>query len=136
MEGPESNGVVPQSEYEATREELIADLESLTGPDGQQVCRRIVKGDDVFHEAHDDVALDLVVIPTDGFDLKSGFSGKQAVFIDGPRNGMHKLENSLLYSTEPDLDLRDANLFDVTPTILDLLDVDVDATFDGASLLG
>ena len=34
-----------------------------------------------------------------------------------------------------DLDLSDANLFDVTPTVLDLMDVDVDADFDGESLL-
>ncbi|TKX52725.1 nucleotide pyrophosphatase, partial [Halorubrum sp. SP3] len=49
--------------------------------------------------------------------------------------GMHKFENSLLYSTEPDLDLSDANLFDVTPTVLDLLDVEYNAQqFDGNSL--
>jgi len=135
LEGREPNGVVPEDEYEATREELIEDLESLTGPDGRQVCRRIVKGEDAFDGAHDDIAPDLVVIPADGFDLKSGFSGKEAVFTEGPRNGMHKFENSLLYATDPDLDLADANLFDVTPTILDLLDVDADAEFDGESLL-
>jgi predicted AlkP superfamily phosphohydrolase/phosphomutase len=135
VEGREPNGVVPESEYEAVREELIADLESLTGPDGRQVCRRIVKGETVFDGDHDEIAPDLVVIPADGFDLKSGFGGKDAVFTQGPRNGMHKFENSLLYSTEPDLELSDANLFDVTPTVLDLLDVDVDADFDGESLL-
>ncbi|ELZ44583.1 type I phosphodiesterase/nucleotide pyrophosphatase [Halorubrum coriense DSM 10284] len=136
MEGRERNGVVPQSEYEATREELIADLESLTGPDGQQVCKRIVKGEDAFDGPHDDIAPDLVVIPANGFDLKSGFSSKEPVLTKGPRNGIHKFENSLLYTTEPGLNLREANLFDVTPTILDLLDVDADAAFDGASLLG
>ena len=135
LEGREPNGVVPESEYEATREELIADLESLTGPDGRQVCKRIVKGETVFDGDHDEIAPDLVVIPADGFDLKSGFSGKEAVFTEGPRNGMHKFENSLLYATDPEIDLTDANLFDVTPTILDLLDVEYDAVeFDGTTL--
>ncbi|MGQ3330221.1 alkaline phosphatase family protein [Halorubrum sp. FL23] len=136
LEGREPEGVVPESEYEQTREELIADLESLTGPDGRQVCRRIVKGETVFDGDHDEIAPDLVVIPADGFDLKSGFSGKEAVFTEGPRNGMHKFENSLLYSTDADLDVAGSNLFDVTPTILDLLGVDHDEDeFDGASLL-
>ncbi|RLM50050.1 alkaline phosphatase family protein [Halorubrum sp. Atlit-28R] len=135
LEGREPNGTVPQSEYEATREELIADLESLTGPDGRQVCKRIVKGENAFDGAHDSIAPDLVVIPADGFDLKSGFSGKEAVFTEGPRNGMHKFENSLLYATDPEIDLTDANLFDVTPTILDLLDVEYDSVeFDGSTL--
>jgi predicted AlkP superfamily phosphohydrolase/phosphomutase len=94
-----------------------------------------VKGETVFDGDHDEIAPDLVVIPADGFDLKSGFSGKKAVFTEGPRNGMHKFENSLLYATDPDLDIADANLFDVTPTILDLMDVDVDDALDGESLL-
>jgi len=36
LEGREPEGVVPESEYEAVREELRTDLESLTGPDGRQ----------------------------------------------------------------------------------------------------
>lgn len=71
---------------------------------------------------------------TDGFDLKAGFSGAESIFTDGPRNGMHKFVNSLLYTTEPDLNLRDANLFDLAPTILDLMDIDTNASFDGHSL--
>ena len=135
LEGREPEGVVPESEYEAVREELRSDLESLTGPDGRQVCKRIVDGEDAFDGAHDEIAPDLVVIPADGFDLKSGFGGKEAVFTEGPRNGMHKFENSLLYSTAPDLDVAGSNLFDVTPTILDLMDVEHDGDFDGESLV-
>ncbi|GAB7010667.1 alkaline phosphatase family protein [Halorubrum trueperi] len=135
LEGREPEGVVPESEYEAVREELRSDLESLTGPDGRQVCKRIVKGETVFDGEHDEIAPDLVVIPADGFDLKSGFGDKEAVFTEGPRNGMHKFENSLLYATDPDLDVDGANLFDVAPTILDLMDVESDATLDGESLL-
>ncbi|ELZ36208.1 type I phosphodiesterase/nucleotide pyrophosphatase [Halorubrum saccharovorum DSM 1137] len=135
LEGREPDGVVPESEYEAVRDELVDDLESLTGPDGRRVCKRIVRGETVFDGDNDEIAPDLVVIPADGFDLKSGFSGKEAVFTEGPRNGMHKFENSLLYSTDADLDVEGSNLFDVTPTILDLMDVEADADFDGESLL-
>jgi predicted AlkP superfamily phosphohydrolase/phosphomutase len=134
LEGREPEGVVPESEYEAVRRELKRDLESLTGPDGRQVCKRIVKGETVFDGDRTEIAPDLVVIPADGFDLKSGFGGKDAVFTEGPRNGMHKFENSLLYSTAPDLEVEGSNLFDVTPTVLDLMGVDADADFDGESL--
>ena len=48
---------------------------------------------------------------------------------------MHKFENSLLYSTDPDLSLNGANLFDVAPTVLELIDVEYDPLeFDGRSL--
>lgn len=136
LEGREPEGTVPEDEYETVREELIEDLESLTGPGGKQVCRRIVKGEDVFKGEHTDIAPDLVVIPTDGFDLKSGFKEKESVFTTGPRNGMHKFENALLYTTESDSTISGADLYDIAPTILDMMDIDFsDATMDGESLL-
>ena len=135
LEGREPEGVVPESEYETVREELIADLESLTGPDGRSVCKRIVKGETVFDGDRDEIAPDLVVLPADGFDLKSGFGGKESVFTEGPRNGMHKFENSLLYATDPAIDVAGANLYDVVPTILDQMEIDTADTFDGESLL-
>jgi predicted AlkP superfamily phosphohydrolase/phosphomutase len=134
LEGREPKGSVPESEYEETREELIADLEELTGPDGRGVCRRIVKGEDVFEGPHTEIAPDLVVIPADGFDLKASFGGDGDVFTTGPRNGMHKFDNACLYSTA-DLSMGDVNLYDVAPTILDLMDIDVDSReMDGQSL--
>jgi len=79
----------------------------------------------VFNGDQTAIAPDIVVIPADGYDLKAGFTDKDKVFATGPRNGMHKFENACLFSTSPDLDLTEADLFDITPTILDLLDIDV-----------
>ena len=136
LEGREPGGVVAEEDYEAVREELIDDLESFTAPDGRNVCRRIVKGEEVFSGDWTDIAPDLVVIPNDGFDLKSGFKEKDEVFGDGPRNGMHKFDNSLLYVSNDDVQFDDVNLYDVAPTILELLDVDYDdAELDGRSLV-
>ncbi len=135
LEGREPDGAVPESEYDAVREELIADLEELTGPDGRRVCSRIVRGEEAFEGAQTDIAPDLVVIPADGFDLKSGFGAKDAVFTEGPRNGMHKFENACLFSTNESLDVSDANLYDIAPTILDLLEIDTaTGDMDGESL--
>jgi len=136
LEGREPNGSVPEDEYESIRNELIEDLEDLTGPDGRAVCRKIVRGEEVFNGDQTAIAPDIVVIPADGYDLKAGFTDKDKVFATGPRNGMHKFENACLFSTSPDLDLTEADLFDITPTILDLLDIDVaEEGFDGDTLL-
>ncbi len=136
LEGREPNGTVPRDEYDPVREELIADLQSLAGPNGQDVCKRIVKGEDAFSGSNTEIAPDLVVIPTDGFDLKAGFGGKDAVFTTGPRNGMHKFENACLFSTADDLIIDDVDLYDIAPTILELMDIDVDMwELDGKSLV-
>ena len=134
LEGREPEGIVAESDYEQVRDELIADLEGLTGPDGRQVCRRIVKGEDAFNGDQTAIAPDLVVIPTDGYDLKAGFKQKADIFSKGPRNGMHKFENACLFSTSDELDLSVANLFDLTPTILDLLEIEEPESMDGNTL--
>ena len=74
-------------------------------------------------------------MPNHGFDLKSGFTGHDEVFGTGPRNGMHSFDNASLFVDDPDVVIEDADLYDIAPTILDLLDVDYTRTeFDGATL--
>ena len=135
LEGREPDGAVPESEYDAVRSELKADLEALEGPDGQPVADRVVEKEDVFRGDHDDIAPDLVVVPNHGFDLKSGFKGHDDVFGTGPRNGMHSFDNASLFVDDPDVAIDDADIYDIAPTILDLLEVDYTRTeFDGATL--
>jgi len=58
------------------------------------------------------------------------------VFGKGPRNGMHSFDNACLFVDDADATIKEADLFDITPTLLDLLDIDYGrADFDGATLL-
>jgi len=136
LEGREPRGSVPEAEYEAVRTELKEKLESLEGPDGNPVADRVVEKEEAFRGDHDDIAPDLTVIPNYGFDLKAGFKGHDAVFDTGPRNGMHSFDNATLFVDDPDATISEVDLFDLTPTILDLLEVDYDrGEFDGASIV-
>jgi uncharacterized sulfatase len=135
LEGREPAGSVPQDEYESVRAELKADLEALEGPNGP-VAERIVTKEEAFRGDHDEIAPDLVVIPEYGYDLKAGFKGSEDVFGVGPRNGMHSFDNASLFIDDPEARVQDVDLFDIAPTILDLLDVEYDrADFDGTSLV-
>jgi uncharacterized sulfatase len=136
LEDREPRGSVPADEYEAVRAELREELEALEGPDGRPVADRVETRESAFRGQHDDLAPDLVVIPTDGFDLKAGFKGSENVFGVGPRNGMHTFHNASLLVDDAGVRVEDADLYDVAPTILDLMDVEYDRTvFDGASLV-
>ncbi|WP_336034853.1 alkaline phosphatase family protein [Halobacterium yunchengense] len=136
LEDREPRGSVPESDYEAVVDELAEALLALEGPEGRAVVDRVERKEDAFWGAHDEIAPDLVAIPNHGFDLKAGFSGSEDVFTVGPRNGMHSFENATLLTDDPDVSVApDTDLFDVAPTLLDLLDVDYDAReFDGESL--
>jgi len=136
LEGREPRGSVPQEEYGEVRDELKAELERLEGPDGNAVADRVVTKEEAFRGDHDDIAPDLVVIPNHGFDLKAGFKGGSDVFGVGPRNGMHSFDNATLFVDDPNVRIEDADLFDIAPTVLDLMDIEYDrADFDGRSLV-
>jgi uncharacterized sulfatase len=136
LEDREPDGGVPEDEYEDVREELKEKLEALEGPNGNPVADRVVTREEAFRGDHADIAPDLVVIPNHGFDLKAGFKGSEKVFDVGPRNGMHSFDNATLLVDDPDARISDADLYDIAPTILDLMDHDYDRTeFDGSSLV-
>jgi predicted AlkP superfamily phosphohydrolase/phosphomutase len=136
LEDREPRGSVPEDEYEDVRDELQAELEALEGPDGNKVAERVVTKEDAFRGNHDDIAPDLVVIPNHGFDLKAGFKGSEEVFGVGPRNGMHSFDNACLFVDDENVRIDDADLYDIAPSLLDLLDVEYDRTaFDGSSLV-
>lgn len=135
LDGREPRGSVSQEEYEATRDELAEMLRDLEGPDGNPVAERVVKKEDAFRGEHDAIAPDLVVIPNHGFDLKAGFTDTE-VFTDSPRNGMHSFDNASLFIDDPAATIGDANLYDISPTILEMMEIEHDLTsFDGSSLV-
>ncbi|MFQ3293208.1 MAG: putative AlkP superfamily phosphohydrolase/phosphomutase [Halobacteriales archaeon] len=136
LDGREPRGSVSEDDYEDVRQELKEALLDLEGPDGKPVADRVVEKEDAFRGDHDAIAPDLVVIPNHGFDLKAGFKGDEDVFGQGPRNGMHSFGNASLFVEDPSARIEDADLFDIAPTILDLMDVEYDRTdYDGASLI-
>ncbi|WIV67710.1 alkaline phosphatase family protein [Natrialbaceae archaeon AArc-T1-2] len=136
LEGREPRGSVSEDEYDAVREQLASELLELEGPDGRQVVDRIVEREDAFRGDHDEIAPDLVAIPTNGFDFKAGFKGDGDVFQQGPRNGMHSFDDTALFIDDPDASIGDADLLDIAPTILELMDVEFSrGEFDGASLV-
>ena len=47
---------------------------------------------------------------------------------------MHKFDNAVLYTDDPSIDLAGADLLDIAPTILDILEINAGDTLDGHSL--
>lgn len=136
LEGREPRGSVPEEEYESARAELREDIEELTGPEGNPVVERVETREGAFRGDHDEIAPDLVAIPNDGFDLKALFNGPEEVFTTTPRNGMHTFDDAALFVDHPSARIQDADLYDVVPTVLTLLDIEYDrGNFDGATLV-
>ncbi len=137
LEGREPRGSVPEEDYEEVRAELKAELEEMEGPNGEPVAERVVTKEDAFRGDHDDIAPDLTIVPNHGFDLKAGFKGRKDPFVEfAARNGMHSFDNATLLIDDEEARVSDVDLFDIAPTILDLMDIDYErGEFDGTSLV-
>ncbi|MFP9192695.1 alkaline phosphatase family protein [Natronosalvus vescus] len=136
LEGREPRGSVAEEDYDDVRDELKAMLEGFESPDGEPVVDRVVEKETAFRGEHDDIAPDLVAIPNKGFDFKSGFKADNDIFTTGPRNGMHSFDDTSLFIDDPDASIDEADLYDIAPTILELMDVEFKrSAFDGASLI-
>lgn len=93
--------------------------------DGAKVIRRVVRGADVYSGPESGRAPDLVLITTNGYDLK-GRLNADAVVTPRRLQGMHTWDDAFLAVSRPDLlpGDRDLTLVDVPGMIMRSLDAD------------
>jgi predicted AlkP superfamily phosphohydrolase/phosphomutase len=143
LEGREPNGIVPETEYEAIREDLIARLRGVRTPDGEPVFERVVPRETVFHGPAAGEAVDVVTVPRE-FDqfLSATLAGERFGPPTEPYN--HKLAGIVaVHGEDVDTDttasdetdgiggIDGAHLFDVAPTVLATLSLPRGEHMDG-----
>lgn len=141
VQGREPNGIVPQSEYETFRQELVTKLEALSDHEGRVMGTRAYKPQDIYPEVNG-YPPDLVVIFGDLNWRSVGTlgNGQRHVFENdtGPDDANHAQEGMYILS-HPSLPSRgrqdDATLYDVAPTCLKLLNEPIPADMQGRSLV-
>lgn len=136
LEGREPAGIVPESEYESVRSDIIECLEGIETPDGEPVFESVVRREQYFNGPEANRAVDLVTIPS-GFNqfLSTRLGAGQFSAPDEPwnhkRNGFIAARGVAIDETSP---LGDAHLFDVVPTVLATFDIPADVEMDGQTL--
>ncbi|MBA2726449.1 MAG: alkaline phosphatase family protein [Actinobacteria bacterium] len=121
--GREPNGVVPQSEYESVRDEIIERFSALVDPDdGKPVVDTIHRREDVIHGTQAVNAPDLFpVCRAYSYELSDGLYSPGILddYRDLPR-GFHHMDG-VFGIAGPDIPARSglkASLYDVMPTAL------------------
>jgi len=136
LQGRDPEGVVPQSEYEAVRDDLIEDLRDIEAPDGEPVFEEVGPSEKYFSGPYTDRAVDIVTVPNDfQHFLSAQLLGEQ--FDDPTEPWNHKLPGVFAAAGEGidgDSVTDDAHLFDVAPTILAALGLPVSDRMDGRVL--
>ncbi len=130
VKGREPQGVIEPGDYEATRDELIAKLESAPGPDGQPLGTRVLRPQDVYPEVRG-VAPDLIVYFGDLEWRSVGSVGNPSLYTyendTGPDGANHDRTGIFAMKGldgQPMGRVEGLNLVDVGPTILKLYGMD------------
>lgn len=142
VKGREPQGIVePGAEYDALREELIAEMQTMRDPEnGNQLIEDIRKREDVYTGPYSEKMADILMLP-DG--LKTQASGLSEFMSNGvlessfAYTGGHRM-NGLTVLNGPNVqagkELSHAEIIDLAPTILHLMGVPVPESMDGQVL--
>jgi len=139
VKGREPEGVIEPADYEALRDELIAKLEALGDEDGNSIGTRVYRPTDLYREVNG-VAPDLICYFGNLAWRSIGSVGDGRVQVrendTGPDDANHAKYGIaiMLGPGMPDSLPDDAHLFDIAPTLLTALGMDVPAEMRGRAL--
>jgi len=148
VKGREPEGIVePGTEYEALRDSIIEELYKVKDPEtGDRVIEKVYKREELYHGPHLERAPDLSVRFKDFIyrmrpsnttiaDSRQGVLGK--VSYEGRTSGCHYLNGILLLwgkGFQRGVEIQDAKIVDVTPTILHTMGLSIPDDMDGRVL--
>ncbi|MBI4557364.1 MAG: alkaline phosphatase family protein [Candidatus Hydrogenedentes bacterium] len=130
VRGREPQGIVAPEDYECVRDELIRKLETMTGPDGCLLGNRVFKPQTLYRAAKG-VPPDLLVYFGDLSWRAVGLVGVDSIYTfendTGPDDANHDHNGIFIMDDRTGrggIELRDLNLLDVAPTLLNLFGID------------
>jgi predicted AlkP superfamily phosphohydrolase/phosphomutase len=139
LKGRERDGkVAPGAEYERTRTEIIEAAKALEITDGNGSVRPVVQAyrrEEIYSGPYLEQAADVILAPRNGYDPKGAFYRESLTGRDGALVGMHSFDDAFVYLSVGGVKRESADLVDVVPTVLAMMDLPAPAGLDGVSLL-
>ncbi len=142
VQGREPQGLIPAADYQRVRDELADKIAAIPGLDGRPIGTRVFQPEQIYHTVNR-VAPDLLVYFGDLLWRSVGTLGYDAVHTlendTGPDDCNHA-QNGLFILYDPrnpagGQRISGAQLMDVARTVLELMDLEAPADFQGHSLL-
>lgn len=129
-------------EYEEIREEIIKELKNLTDPEtDERIMTGVFKNDEIYWGANLSKAPDIICVPNPKYSIKNTMLFADNIFGNSPTElpGDHRAQlNGILVAYGPDIKqgekIEDAQLFDITPTVLHMMGLPIPDDIDGVVL--
>lgn len=136
--GREPEGIVPKSEAENLKDEIIEKLSNVKDPlSGQVFLKGIHRKEEVFSGPHLNRIPDLILIPNSFFFLFPGTAEKELFHEASSLSTGNHVKEGIVALDGPlkdKIDLSNAQITDMLPTILDIFEVKKPDYVDGSIL--
>jgi predicted AlkP superfamily phosphohydrolase/phosphomutase len=138
VKGRESKGKIPMTEFDKMRDELKTKLLSITGPIGEELENKVFYPEDLYGECIGSKP-DMMVYFDNLFWRSAGTLGHNALYLSendtGPDDSVHWMDGVfLIYNKRKEnknIRLNRLSIYDVAPTILEMMNVDVPSDMEG-----
>jgi predicted AlkP superfamily phosphohydrolase/phosphomutase len=146
VKGRESNGKIPMGKFHTVREDLKRKLLTIEGPQGQKFDNKVFCPEDLYDESNGSKP-DLIVYLDNLSWRSAGTIGHNTFYLSendaGPDDSVHWMDGvSILYkrdrvnhSSNPSngnkIKLNNLSIYDVAPTILDIMNSPIPAKMQG-----
>ncbi|MFB6150705.1 MAG: alkaline phosphatase family protein [Haloarculaceae archaeon] len=129
--------VNPRFDVEAVREQLIADLESVTDDRGEPLFAGVYRAEEVYDGPYVDIGPDIVLDQRPGVHVNDGM-GRRVVQTEPDRWAAENTPTGIFVANGPDFeasgDVGEVDIRDIAPTILASHGLDVPTDMDGEVL--
>lgn len=133
----EKNGIIPKEEYETFREELRKKLLDIKGPNGEKFDNKVYTPEELYGTAIGDKP-DLMVYFDNLYWRSAGTLGHNRLYLDendtGPDDSVHWYDGIFILYNKRIKRARKIDrmsIYDVTPTLLNLMNLKVPDDMDG-----
>jgi predicted AlkP superfamily phosphohydrolase/phosphomutase len=136
VEGREPKGIIKPEDYEKEREAMTKKLMALRGPNGEEWKTRVIWPQEYYDEANGEYP-DLMVYFDDLYWRSAGTLGHGTMFLPendtGPDDAVHAQEGIYILRDGAARagEVRNADILDIAPTVLDRLGIPVPADMKG-----
>jgi predicted AlkP superfamily phosphohydrolase/phosphomutase len=138
VKGREQQGVIDPKNYEKVRDEIIRKLEAITDEKGNNIGTRCYKPQEVYTGPNIDQAPDLIVYFGNLYWRSTGDIGHSSIHSFetevGPDDAVHA-EYGIFILWDPKAKrgkrLDNLEIYDVAPTVLDVMGIDVPGDMEG-----
>jgi len=137
VKGRESEGVIPEKDYDFWRDKISKLLKGIKDPNGREMNTIVYKPEDIYSELKGDFP-DLMVYFDDLNWRSAGTVGYESIYLDendtGPDDAVHDYYGIyIIYDPEKRVgkDLGTRNILDIAPTILNIFEIDIPKDMEG-----